>query len=579
MALKREKIVTEDLNLGVGLVTVTTDSGGTQVGTKISALSVGSPYTVETVAALTALDASLLADGDRIDTLGYATVGDGGAKSLRYDASSTAVADGGAVLIPDNIIHPAPGRFIDIDIEAWGDGIRKWGADASGVNDAVRFVDMAGDDDLDGKTRFTPKRTVAAAIKSLPRRGSGGSERYEGVVHIGPGVFVETDTPLPVSSGIQLKGSGCNPGFLSSTLGTKIKLADGQDTHLIDPEGTFTDYAHGLIIEDMELDGNVANNSGDFDILRILRPGFGCSLRNVNFINAPRWALKIIDEAVCFYAYNTTFASNTLAAIHINFKSTANLGNIAFFGTQIDNSGAVAPIHILSEADGVNCVAFYGLETEAFSSAHHEKVILMDPVSGDNGILLIAESVTAFRNGGGGASVIYIADNAGASPRIQARHISRTGYTNSFQDDKNGTAIASELRGLLSDDVIYFRSPGSSGLHSIQQIDSVTLQCSANWRPTTETGKLLGTTNFRWTGTFEALTVHDSLVPDTTGDPLGSTSLQWRVYNQVLATGSLPAAGASMDGALIIEDAGTGDRNLILYAGGERFRIDGGAAF
>ena len=48
---------------------------------------------------------------------------------------------------------------------------------------------------------------------------------------------------------------------------------------------------------------------------------------------------------------------------------------------------------------------------------------------------------------------------------------------------------------------------------------------------------------------------------------------------RVVATANLPAAGASMDGAVLIEDAGAGDRNLIIYAGGERFRIDGGAAF
>jgi hypothetical protein len=51
------------------------------------------------------------------------------------------------------------------------------------------------------------------------------------------------------------------------------------------------------------------------------------------------------------------------------------------------------------------------------------------------------------------------------------------------------------------------------------------------------------------------------------------------VDTRVVATASLPAAGASMDGHVLIEDAGAGDRNLILYAGGQRFRIDGGAAF
>jgi hypothetical protein len=48
---------------------------------------------------------------------------------------------------------------------------------------------------------------------------------------------------------------------------------------------------------------------------------------------------------------------------------------------------------------------------------------------------------------------------------------------------------------------------------------------------------------------------------------------------QVVLTASLPAASTAMNGTVVIEDAGTGDRNLIVYAGGQRFRIDGGTAF
>ena len=48
---------------------------------------------------------------------------------------------------------------------------------------------------------------------------------------------------------------------------------------------------------------------------------------------------------------------------------------------------------------------------------------------------------------------------------------------------------------------------------------------------------------------------------------------------RTVATASLPAAGAGMNGTILIEDAGAGDRNIIIYAEGERFRIDGGAAF
>lgn len=49
------------------------------------------------------------------------------------------------------------------------------------------------------------------------------------------------------------------------------------------------------------------------------------------------------------------------------------------------------------------------------------------------------------------------------------------------------------------------------------------------------------------------------------------------VRTAVLSTANLPAAAAAMDGQIVIEDNGAGDRNLIVYAGGERFRIDGGA--
>lgn len=47
----------------------------------------------------------------------------------------------------------------------------------------------------------------------------------------------------------------------------------------------------------------------------------------------------------------------------------------------------------------------------------------------------------------------------------------------------------------------------------------------------------------------------------------------------VIASASLPAAGTTQNGRVVIEDNGTGDRNLIIYAGGQRFRIDGGSAF
>jgi hypothetical protein len=59
----------------------------------------------------------------------------------------------------------------------------------------------------------------------------------------------------------------------------------------------------------------------------------------------------------------------------------------------------------------------------------------------------------------------------------------------------------------------------------------------------------------------------------------GGDAIAAALGTRVVATASLPAASADMDGTMIIEDNGAGDRNLILYGGGQRFRIDGGAAF
>lgn len=74
------------------------------------------------------------------------------------------------------------------------------------------------------------------------------------------------------------------------------------------------------------------------------------------------------------------------------------------------------------------------------------------------------------------------------------------------------------------------------------------------------------------------------MIRDATADV---TKIMWdtngtTVYTlktDVVATGSLPTGAAAQDGRILVEDAGAGDRNLVIYAGGQRFRIDGGAAF
>lgn len=45
----------------------------------------------------------------------------------------------------------------------------------------------------------------------------------------------------------------------------------------------------------------------------------------------------------------------------------------------------------------------------------------------------------------------------------------------------------------------------------------------------------------------------------------------------IVATADLPSAATAMNGTLYIEDGGAGNGNLVLYNGGQRFRIDGGS--
>lgn len=56
-----------------------------------------------------------------------------------------------------------------------------------------------------------------------------------------------------------------------------------------------------------------------------------------------------------------------------------------------------------------------------------------------------------------------------------------------------------------------------------------------------------------------------------------STGSKWHVG--VIATASLPSGNANLDGTVLIEDGGAGTKNLIIYGGGQRFRISGGTAF
>lgn len=72
---------------------------------------------------------------------------------------------------------------------------------------------------------------------------------------------------------------------------------------------------------------------------------------------------------------------------------------------------------------------------------------------------------------------------------------------------------------------------------------------------------------------FDAWTYH--------GDGIGQTfyTTVRGLHLPEVATADLPSGAAALNGVVLIEDGGSGDQNLIVYADGQRFRIDGGTAF
>ena len=101
----------------------------------------------------------------------------------------------------------------------------------SGLQDAtVRYVSSAGSDANAGSTWQAAKATVAAAIGSLPQTPWYPYNRY-GTIYVGPGLFIETATPIEFSGQIHLVCASSGDG--SSGQGSVIKLGGGRNTSLL----------------------------------------------------------------------------------------------------------------------------------------------------------------------------------------------------------------------------------------------------------------------------------------------------------------------------------------------------------
>ncbi len=321
-------------------------------------------------------------------------------------------------------------------------GISSEAAAATSV-EKVRYVRADGKDTNDGRTPASAKRSVAAAVKSLPEEGSGTTARKSGDVYIGPGLFVEDDTPIECSANIRFHGSGLplyNGPAGGEYGGTVVMLADNSKTHLFAPRDSFDDWAHAVIFESMLLDGNKAKNEGEFDLIRLKRPGFNTAVRDVLLINAPRTGIDIDAAASNFYMFNVSGSDCRKHFFRYAGGPATNNVAIAMFGIQIDDCGEY-PIQIDHNSFGSGHFAVYSLETEATRTDQHRAVIRYSPIKGGNGLYLTLDNIAAWKAGevkGTDESVVLIENGDGAGPRTAYRSLINDGYDWVYRDLKTG---------------------------------------------------------------------------------------------------------------------------------------------
>ena len=316
-------------------------------------------------------------------------------------------------------------------------------AAAATTVDKVRYVRADGKDTNDGRSPASAKRSVAAAVRSLPEEGSGPTARKSGDVYIGPGLYVEDDTPIDCSANIRFHGSGAplNSGAMGGEYGgTVVRLADNRRTHLFAPRDSFDDWAHAVIFEGMVIDGNRANNEGDFDLIRLRRPGFNTTIRDVMLVSAPRTGIHIEEAASNFYLFNVTGTNCGKHFFRYTGGPATNNVAIAMFGIQIDDSGEF-PIQIDHNSFGSGHFAVYSLETEATRPDQHRAVIRYRPIRGGNGLYLTLDNIAAWKAGavkGTDEAVVLIEDGDGAGPQTTYRNLINDGYDWVYRDLKTG---------------------------------------------------------------------------------------------------------------------------------------------
>ncbi len=298
-------------------------------------------------------------------------------------------------------------------------------------DNGIRHVSLWGSDAWDGLSWETAKRSVFAAVDSLPTEIVAGATIHTGKVVIGRGEFVETELPIEASTGLVFEGQG--------TRATVIR--QGASNHLFAPTPDYMpNWGHELIFRDLRVRGDKISFPGDFDLIRLQRGGFNTALYNVYLRDAPRWGLHISAQATNVYLYNCSASNCEEAAIRFDIAPSTNVSNLGIYGFQVDNSG-FAPIHIVSEQNGgVTVINITGVEAEDLLGDTHDAVIRYDRISGDNATNFSINGVSAFKSiamGQRGTAVIHDV-NPSRRGKWMLTNIHGSQYDQAFQREFDG---------------------------------------------------------------------------------------------------------------------------------------------
>ncbi len=332
---------------------------------------------------------------------------------------------------------------------------------ARAQQNASLYVTKEGNDRNDGLSWQTAKLTVAGAVASLPHYGSLGSGgTHYGVVHIGPGVFVERGH-LELNQGISYVGSQANV----LGLGTTIRLADGANAPLfaytsdwITSQTNNNAYSHYIALRDLDLDGNYQNNTSTTaknDLVELLGGGYNTHFENVTFQGARRYGLYLDEKQVNFSCYVCTFAQNQGGAVYANDTGSGTM--VTFVDTQLDDDGEDAiTINTADEnyANGGSYV-FLNLKAEA-SAGHHQHIIRHNPAPRQ---LTFPPAISvigsyAFSTGQADA-MFYESSSLGTEARWNIQNaFAQMGYSHGvFQSDKSHvTSVSNQISQMISND-------------------------------------------------------------------------------------------------------------------------------